>query len=101
MQLSVGGRKHCKDKRSNLRSPNLIGATWAIRDDSDDVMETSLTIDYDKQWLNPKFKTLATVVLLGFLLRHINQQEIRQRNKCVSAVFTAKKLIISVKAVFQ
>ena len=22
------------------------------RDDADDVMETSLTIDYDKQWLN-------------------------------------------------
>ena len=51
----MAGRKHCKDKRSNLRSPNLIGAIWAIRDDLDDVMETSLTIDYDKQRLNYVF----------------------------------------------
>ena len=38
------------------------------RDDPDDVMETSLTIDYDKQWLNcvaaisPQFLTMSTTV---------------------------------------
>ena len=26
----MAGRKHCKDKISNPRSPNLIGAIWAI-----------------------------------------------------------------------
>ena len=48
----MAGRKHCKDKRSNLRSRNLIGVIWGDRDDLDDVMETSLTTDYHKQWLN-------------------------------------------------
>ena len=48
----MAGGKHCKDKRSNPRSPNLIGGICGDRDDPDDVMETSLTIDYDSQWLN-------------------------------------------------
>ena len=44
----MAGRKHCKDKRSNPRSPNLTGKNLG---DPNDVIETSLTIDYDKQWL--------------------------------------------------
>ena len=42
----MAGRKHCKDIRSNPRSPNLIEGNLGDRDDPDDVMETSLTIDH-------------------------------------------------------
>ena len=31
---------------------DLIGAILGDRDDPDDAMETSLSIDYDNQWLN-------------------------------------------------
>ena len=48
----MAGRKHCKDIRSNPRSPNLIGSNLGDGDDPNDVMETRLTIDYNKQWLN-------------------------------------------------
>ena len=41
----MAGRKHCNNKRDDP-DDNL-----GNRDDPD-VMETSLTIDYDKQWLN-------------------------------------------------
>ena len=49
----MAGRKHCKDKLSNPRSLNLIAAIQlGDRDDTDDVMETRLTIDYNEQWPN-------------------------------------------------
>ena len=57
----MAGRKHCKDKRSNPRSPNLIGAIWG---DPDDVMETSLTIDYDKHVFTTVFLQSAHSVYL-------------------------------------
>ena len=44
------------------------------RDDPDDVMETSLTIDYDKQWLNcvsaigPKTSKILRATAIGWLL---------------------------------
>ena len=37
-----------------MSNGNNLGnwSDWSNLDDLDDVMETSLTIDYDKQWLN-------------------------------------------------
>ena len=47
----MAGRKHCKDKRSNPLKKDRQ-SDWSNLGDPDDVMETSLTIDYDKQWLS-------------------------------------------------
>ena len=45
----------------------FCGSDWSNlgdRDDPDDVMETSLTIDYDKQWLNC-VSAIGSVTLVG------------------------------------
>ena len=48
----MAGRKHRKNKRSNPSSAQSDWSNLGDRDDPADVMKTSLTIDYDKQWLN-------------------------------------------------
>ena len=66
----MAGRKHCKDKRSNPRLPNLDWSNLGDRDDPDDVMKTSLTIDYDQQWVNcvsaigPRFLVTQALIFM-------------------------------------
>ena len=47
-------------------------------DDPDDVMETSLTIDYDKQWLNCVSKCLVYRCNAGFSSRIVHRQPCRK-----------------------